>query len=55
MKTRSIKTKKRLVSYKTVINIKLQFTGNGFLPVYTEKTPESEKNEKIGEKKNKIK
>ena len=43
-KTRSIKTKRPLVEYKTVTNINLLLTGNRFLPVFTETALEVERN-----------
>ena len=44
MKTRRIKTKKTLVESKTVTDIKLQFIGYGFPTVFTETTPDVERN-----------
>ena len=55
LKTHSIKTKKLLVSYKTIANNKFKLTGNGFLPVFAETKPEVQTKDKIVQEKNKIK
>ena len=44
LKTRSIKTKKKLVVYKTVSNNNLFLTRNSYLLVFTEAAPEVERN-----------
>ena len=44
LKTLSTKKEKPLVEYKTVADINLEITGSQFLPVFTETTLESERN-----------
>ena len=47
MKNRSIKTKKPSNKHKMIAYINLKIKGNKVLPVFTETTPEIEKNKKI--------